>query len=490
MIAVYLTGDSMNSRQHRDRDAPRAALMSAILPGWGHAFIGQPRTAFGLYLIDLLLLASALVVVARFKLEVARLFFNPTALLVLMAMNVVLLIFRAIVVAGAYSMAPSGGARSRWWSAAFLIAALAVLVIPHAAFGYVAWHSYDVIRSVFQPSDPQASPPTSTSSTSSTTPPTTVPGATTTLPPTTTTTAPPPIWDGLERLNVLLLGADAGPGRRGTRTDTLILVSIEPSTGHVVMVSVPRQLSNPPLPAGMGIWDCNCVPDLITHVYYQAEMHPEAFPGPQEPPINAIKGTFEEIFGVPIHYYAMVTLQGFVDMVDALGGVTIDVPKTIVDETYPHEDGSVEHVVIEKGRQHLNGHLALAYARIRRHSDDFARMHRQRCVIGALVDQADPFTILRNFGRIAQAIKENVSTDIPQDKLDDFVDLLPKVSSNRIDSLRITRDEYSTGAAPGRVFYDIDRIRAETHDLMNDPDAARERLGLDDLQATCDQSFD
>lgn len=289
---------------------------------------------------------------------------------------------------------------------------------------------------------------------------------------------------------MVLLGADAGVGRRGTRTDTMIVVSIDPSAGNVAMFSVPRQLSNPPLPKGMGIWDCNCLPDLITHLYDAAERYPEAFPGPAEPPINAIKGSLQEIFGLPIHYYAMVNLEGFVGIVDALGGVTIDVPKTIVDETYPHENGSVQRVVIEAGTRHLDGHLALAYARIRRHSDDFARMHRQRCVLGAVVEQASPLSILRNFGSIAQAIKDNVSTDIPQDRLVDFVDLLPMVSTDRIDSLRITRAEYSTGAAPGRVFYDIDRIRADAQELMSDPAAARERLGLNGLDATCDQSFD
>ncbi len=476
----------------RAPSAPNAALLSAALPGWGHAYVGQARTAFGLYLIDLILVASVLVVLSRFQLEILKIWVSPDALLVLMGFNVVLLVFRAIVVAGSYTAAPAGGRPG--WAPAAMVLALLMLIVPHLGFGYLAWTQYDLIRSVFQdPEGPSAAPPETT---------TTLPGPNTTLttalgstttnvpPTTTTTTAAPLLWDGLERLNLVLLGADAGVGREGTRTDTMIVVSIDPTNGNVAMFSVPRQLSNPPLPEGMGIWDCNCLPDLITHLYDAAERYPEAFAGPGEPPINAIKGSLAEIFGIPIHYYAMVNLEGFVGIVDALGGVTIEVPKTIVDETYPHEDGSVQRVVIEAGRQHLNGHLALAYARIRRHSDDFARMHRQRCVLGAVVEQTSPLTILRNFGSIAAAIKEYVSTDIPQDRLVDFIDLLPLVSTARIDSLRITRAEYSTGAAPGRVFYDIDRIRADAHELMNDPAAARERMGLDGLDATCDQSFD
>lgn len=476
------------TRAGRAPSAPTAALFSAVLPGWGHAYVGQPRTAFGLYLIDLVLVASFLLVLTRFQIEVVKAWVSPDALLVLMAINVVLLVFRAIVVAGTYTVAPSGGTRP--WGPVALTLALFLLVVPHVAFGYFAWTQYDLIRTVFEdPDGPSAAPPETTTTLPGPTT-TTIPGAMTTIPPTTTTTAPPHIWDGLERLNLVLLGADAGAGRQGVRTDTMIVVSIDPATGHTAMFSVPRQLSNPPLPEGMGIWDCNCLPDLITHLYDAAERYPDAFPGPGSPPINAIKATLQEIFGIPMHYYAMVTLDGFVGIVDALGGVTIDVPKTIVDETYPHENGSVERVVIEAGRQHLDGHLALAYSRIRRHSDDFARMHRQRCVLGAVVEEASPLTILRNYGAVASAIKENVSTDIPQDRLVDFVDLLPKVSTDRIDSLRITRAEYSTGAAPGRVFYDLARIRADAQDLINDPEAARERLGLDALAATCDQSFD
>lgn len=475
----------------RAASAPNAALFSAALPGWGHAYVGQPRAAFGLYLIDLLFLASALVVLARFRLEAFKMWLSPDALLVLMAVNVVVLIFRAVVVAGSYTAAPLGGRRP--WAPVAMVFALLLLVVPHLGFGYYAWTQYDLIRSVFQdPGGPSAAPPeTTTTLPGPSTTVTTGPGSTTTtVPPTTSTTHAPLLWDGLERLNLVLLGADSGVGRTGTRTDTMIVVSIDPASGNVAMFSVPRQLSNPPLPTGMGVWDCNCLPDLITHLYDAAERYPDAFPGPGEPTINAIKGTLQEIFGIPIHYFAMVNLEGFVGIVDALGGVTIDVPKTIVDEVYPHENGSVQKVVIEAGRRHLDGHLALAYARIRRHSDDFARMHRQRCVLGAVAEQASPLAIMRSFGSIATAVKENVSTDIPQDRLADLVDLLPKVSTDRIDSLRITRAEYSTGAAPGRVFYDIDRIRADAQQLMNDPAAARERLGLDGLRATCDQSFD
>lgn len=476
------------------RSAWVAALASAAVPGWGQLYAGQRTRAYQLFVIDGLIVVTGAVAIGWYSLELVKLWVSPEALLVVMALNVVLLAFRAMASIDAFLS--SAFPRTPGLDQSLGVALTALLVfVPHLLVGYLAYTQYDLIESVFADPDPivvaadtttTTEAPATTSAGSVTT---TAVVTTTTLPLTTTTTVPP-LWDGLQRLNIVLLGADAGEGRRGLRTDTTIVVSLDPATGYTTMFSVPRDLSNAPLPDGMGVWDCDCFPDLITHLYDAGVRHPDAFPGPGEPPINAIKGALSEIFGIPIHYYAMVTLDGFVGVVDALGGVTIDVPKTIVDETYPHENGSTERVVIESGTQHLDGHLALAYARIRRQSDDFARMHRQRCVLGAVVDQTSPIDLIASFGELAEAVKQNVRTDIPQDRLVDFVELLPKVSTDRMATLRITRAEYKTGSAPGRVYYDIERIRADAQALMADPEEAmidQERLALDE---TCEGSFD
>lgn len=470
-----------------------ATLASSIFPGAGQLYLGDKRMGYWLLAIDAVVLTLLAVAVGWFQLELVKVWVSTEALVVISLLNVVVLVYRAMATTAAYSDAPGEPASPA--SVAGVAAAALLVVLPHLVVGYFAFVQYDLIESVFADPEPVAvgtttstttAPTTSLASTSTSA---TAPVTTTTMPPTTTTTEPP-IWDGLERLNVVLLGADAGEGRTGVRTDTTIVVSIDPASGYTVMLSVPRDLSNAPLPPEMGIWGCDCFPDLITHLYDAAERNPGAFPGPGEAPFNAIKGALGEIFGMPMHYYAMVTLDGFVGVVDALGGVTIDVPKTIVDETYPHEDGSTEHVVIEAGEQHLDGHLALAYSRIRRHSDDFARMHRQRCVLGAIVAQTGPLDIVANFGEIAEAVKQHVSTDIPQDRLVDFVDLVPRVSTDRIATLRITRAEYQTGGAPGRVYYDIGRIRSDAQALIADPQSAIDQLGLSPLDGTCDQSFD
>lgn len=463
-----------------------AALASAVLPGWGQMYAGDRYRGRQLLVIDGLMALVGVFALAWMRLDALKLWVSTTALGVMMVVNLVLLGYRWLAATHAYQSLPERGLR-RWQTNLFIGFAAIVLVVPHLAFGYYAATQHSLISSVFGGGGDEA--PVASGAELSTT--TTV--ATEVLSGalnqgSDTPAAASALWDGLERLNVLLVGADGGEGRTGLRTDTMIVVSLDPETGNAAMFSVPRDLSAVPLPDGMGIWDCNCFPEIITDMYVAAEANPDAFPGPDSPGINALKGAMSEMFGISIHHYALVTLDGFVDIVDALGGVTIEVPKTITDNEYPHENGTIESITIREGTRHLNGHEALAYARIRRQSNDFARMHRQRCVLEAVVEQSSPTEILFRFGAIAEALKRSLVTDIPEESLPDFIDLVPKLSTDRIASLRITRGDYKSGEGDRAVYYDIDQIRADAQALINDPDNARASLGLDSLDGTCDES--
>ena len=461
--------------------ASLAALASAVVPGWGQIYAGRPERGKRLLIVDGAIVALSLGAILWLRLDVLKLWVSTTALASMMVVNLVLLGYRWLVATDAYQ---SAGEPAPRWQTNLVIGVVAfVLVIPHLIFGYLTVTQYSLISSVFGGPEPVALPPETTTTTLSGDP---VLAPVTTMPAVVTaTTVGPALWDGLERLNIALLGADSGAGRQGLRTDTAIVVSLDPQTGDAVMFSVPRDLSNAPLPDGMGRWDCDCFPDLFTHLYDAGETNPAVFEGPDTPGINAVKGALGEMFGIPIHHYALVTLDGFVDIVDALGGVTIEVPVTIFDNEYPHEDGSIESMTIEAGTRHLNGHEALAYARIRRQSNDFARMHRQRCVLEAVVEQSSPTEILFRFGAIAEALKRSLVTDIPEERLADFIDLLPKLSTERIVSLQITRERYKSGEGDGRVYYDIERIRDDARALMENPGSALADLGLDSLDGTC-----
>ncbi len=433
--------------------------------------------------IDGVLVAALLVYVLRGELEIAKDWVRPGALAVMMLANLGLFSYRLIAARDAYYRA-GGTPRSR--SSSSLAAGLGIglaLLAPHAVFGYYDAVQYNLITTVFQDEDVAASNPPST------TPGATVLGGTITVP-ATTTAGPPPraIWDGLDRLNLLLLGGDAGAGRTGIRTDTMIVVSIDPAGGDIAMFSLPRNFVRVPLPPGHGIWDCNCFPKLLNDLYIEGAQRPDAFPGPGAPEVNAVKGGIGELLGIPIHYYVLVTLDSFVGIVDALGGVEMDVPFRIVDEIYPHEDGvTIESVVIEPGPQKLDGHFALAYARIRRHADDYARMSRQRCVLEALVKQSNPAEMVRAYPRIASVLEATLLTDIPISRLPDFIDLLPKVDTERITTIRFIPPTYVAGQDErGKDIPDVELIRHDVQVALNNPTAvAASELGLEALDETC-----
>lgn len=398
-----------------------------------------------------------------FQTEIVKAWASTDSLALVMAGNLVLLSFRAWAAYDAFVLASSGPDVGTSASLILVLFVWVVVLVPHVVLGYYNLVQTSLITEVFAEEETPREPAQ--------------PGVTTDP-----TVPPPVIWDGLERLNVLLLGTDVGAGRTDVRTDTMIVVSIDPDTGDIAMISLPRNFSGIDLAPGHGVWECDCFPQLLNDLYFVASENPDWFPGPGDPGPRALKSAIGHLLDLEIHYYAMVTLDGFVGIVDALGGVEIVVPNTIVDETYPHEDGvTIEHIVIEEGTQQLDGHLALAYARIRRHADDFARMNRQRCVLGAVMAQTNPLEFLASYGAIAEVLKETLETDIPQDRLVDFVDLLPLIRFDRVGVLHVDR-EYISGTEPGRTYYDQERIRLETAAILADPTAAHDGLSL---ESTC-----
>lgn len=480
------------SRSDTDPSSPSpwlAAVASAIVPGVGQFIAGDSRRGRLLVLVDVAILVVVFLWF-RDKTQFLIHWIKPTSLAIMMVANIVLLGYRLWAADDAYRIAKRRSSESGSAAAGpMLIAGLGLgllILLPHAWFGYVDLKQYDLLTSVFVSSD------TTTTTTVANTPPLTdATGSTITTVPTTTssTTANQSPWDGFERLNILLVGGDFGEGRTGIRTDTMITVSIDPSTGEAAMFSVPRNWTQSPLPEGMGVWDCNCYPELINELWIAGERWPDAFPGPGTPSENAVKGVISEFLGIPIHYYAMVNLDGFVDIIDALGGVEIYIPSTVVDEEYPSEDGkTTERIVIEEGLQKLDGHLALAYARTRNQDSDYFRMSRQRCVIEAVMDQADPTSLLLNFGKFVDVIKRSMTTDIPLDTLPSLVELIPKVDLDNVVSVRFIPPDYHLkfrdDGKPGRVA-NIDLVHEHVDLVIADPVRAVTELGLNQLDDVC-----
>ncbi len=240
-------------------------------------------------------------------------------------------------------------------------------------------------------------------------------------------------WGGLNTVSVLLLGGDYGPGRSGVRTDTAVLVRADIRTGDVVMFSLPRNLMNAQFPSDSPLHDL--YPDgfrgygddgnwMLNAIYGQVPLlHPGILGKSSNEGADAIKQAVEGSLGVSVDYYALVNLGGFKQLVDAMGGVTVDINEYVAVQG-DQSAGIPPEEWLEPGRaQHLDGYHALWFARGRYGSSDYSRMLRQRCLIGDIIDEADPVTLLRRYQALAKAGKAIVQTDIPARLLPAFVEL-------------------------------------------------------------------
>lgn len=255
-------------------------------------------------------------------------------------------------------------------------------------------------------------------------------------------------WAGVPRVNVLLLGSDAGEGRTGVRPDTIIVASIDTATGDTLLLSVPRNLEQPPFAPGSPgeqAWPegFDAEEGLINAVWTWGESNPQLFPGDPNPGLTATRDAVSGVLGLDIDYYAIVNLDGFQDFVDAMGGVTVDVQRDIpIGGGFNQITGRNNPVngYIRQGRRNLDGYEALWFARSRHQSDDYDRIRRQRCLIGAVIEQADPPRLALAFPRLAASAQDNVSTDIRRPELDAWVELALRVKDATVRSLPFTDD--------------------------------------------------
>ncbi|MEP7199894.1 MAG: LCP family protein [Chloroflexota bacterium] len=229
----------------------------------------------------------------------------------------------------------------------------------------------------------------------------------------------PSRWNGKERVNFLLMGVDLRPGERvGGLTDSMIIVSLDPDTKSVAMLSLPRDL-----------WVT--IPDHGENRINTAYAIGQRAKTPGGGPVLA-KRTVQANFGIPIHYYVMINFVGFRKLVDALGGLTIDVPKDIYDPTFPNDTYGVKPLFIAKGRQHMNGQQALDYARTRHVDSDFGRMKRQQQVLMAIKDQALRADIITKIPSLWALKEDAAQTDL---RLEDILTLARMAQDVRAENI-------------------------------------------------------
>lgn len=393
-----------------------AGALSLLVPGAGQLYLGARRRGLVLLAAAALALLLAAAVAAWLPVEIDR-----------RLVAGVLLVDLALLALRVFAVLDAG----RGAGATALTLLVTVTAIPHIAAGWVTTRSYDVLETVFANEEP---------------------GDVmhdrgllfTELPPLPRYVAPD-AWEValLERLGpgevrplessaqvvgtrkpaltrpwttILLLGTDEGPGNFGARTDTIILAAVQHGTGRAAAFGIPRNLAQVPL---------------------GREQRPSREPlnalyglnGGGAEGASALKQAVSNLLGIRVDYYALVNLLGFADLVDALGGVEIDVKERLHDEvTRPAWGEPKPKIDVVPGRTYrFYGREALAYVRSRKDSSDYTRMARQRCFLSALADQLDPVRVLRNFGSLAKTIETNVHTDIPLNRLPSLVRLVSSV---------------------------------------------------------------
>ena len=450
------------SRSAAFRRYLRLTLLGAALPG--SAFIASGRRRLGTVVLAVsialvLAVLGALLVFGPKQLGVA-LVARPEAMHWLgIALLVLAVLWVIVMIASQRSLEPrSLTFGQRALGAGLVVVLCSVVAAPLAVGSQAAFTTQDLVSSVVPAISYDANGRD--------------PGSMTT--PTVRDVNDP--WPGKSRINVLLIGGDWSNARAGlgVRTDSMIVASIDKATGQTVLFSLPRNLQHAPFPPGPfrmaypdGFYNADN-PDegLLNEVYDTVPVqHPELFPkGTRKPGVEALKLTVGEILGLDVDYYVMVNLGGFREAINALGGVYLNVhfPIPIRSKTLPNGTCSAPEGYVQPGQDRLlTGDEALWFARARcgggEMSDgDNDRMRRQRCVIGAIVNRLTPEQLLLRYQALAAEAKRVVSTDIPQQLLQPFVDLGGKVTQHPVKSLAFTGTTLKgTNARP-----DFERIRA------------------------------
>lgn len=265
------------------------------------------------------------------------------------------------------------------------------------------------------------------------------------------------------RYNILLLGVDPGADREGMRPDSISLVSVNAETGQSIIVGLPRELVNMPFPEdspmhqvypegyctenntyvptgdGQYCYTTGYLNSMITELEDSgspsyAGMYPEAAAQGSTPGIEAMKDAVWGATGLDVQFYVLIDMDGFSSLIDALGGVTIDVTQEIPLGGY--EDPDTGEWVdgdssIPIGTHHMDGATALLYARVRHglQNGDYDRMEHQRQLQAAILAQMDPLNVLQHFKDILASGADMVRTDIPSSMLGRFVDLAGKAKN-------------------------------------------------------------
>ncbi|MEZ5175636.1 MAG: LCP family protein [Acidimicrobiia bacterium] len=320
---------------------------------------------------------------------------------------------------------------------------------------------------------------------------------------------------GTDRITILLAGGDAGPGRGGLRTDSMMVATINPETGKAALFGFPRNLGHMPLPSGWGgafsgleqdilartqppggsttttltgssttvgeptttttmpFVSCNCFPEQLNALYPYTRRWTGTYPNEADPGMAALRDVLSNATGLRIDYFVLIDMAAFVDLVEAIGGVDVYVQEPLKAEVSPPREGDPWATVdVGVGWHHLDGFEALAYVRARHGSSDYVRMQRQRCMLRAVAAKSTPITLLRGLGGIVDALDGSMVTDLPVTFASDMLEMTAKLDFSDIVTVGFNPGYYApTVDVLGHPQPDIDRIRGKVASVIRDQDA-------------------
>jgi LCP family protein required for cell wall assembly len=439
---------SATAADDRRRPAWLGAALSFLFPGLGQALHGRRREAL-IFAVPIAILVLVVLAALLGILDPPRNTVLSSGFLIgVLLVNVAVFVWRSAAIAHAGLTGPRQAdaqvhpqvyARERRLAGAVVGGLLLVTVAMHAWVGVVVMQLDGTLSEVFTGRGIEVPPPAPTGPVESV-----APGA----------TEPPPEeyrWDGTERINILLLGTDAAPGREVELTDVILAVSVNPVDETAVMVSVPRDTGFVPLP-DTEIYPDARYPEKVNELMAEAVRDsetwcPDLADDAQACGVRTVQASIGLYLGMEIHHYALVDMSGFADLIDALGGLRLCLPGELVD---PEFDGSLENeevdepLVLPAGCHQYTGIDALAYARSRKGwielpdgtrepQSDFARAERQQAVLLVLrreLAEADTFLELPG---VLSAIGRTVSTDFPRDQAGDLASLVPLITGPDIE---------------------------------------------------------
>lgn len=515
-------------------EAERAALLSALFPGLGQWWSGSRRrgvlwaipAAAGLVLV----LAALLWVRSDGVAGMIEILVRPRWLWAVVVLNLTLVLARCAAVADAWWPLRQPGSQRAWALRGTALAVTLVMLVPHLVVHAYATEALALLDDVFAAEEVRSAAEreaeliargyddedfgptiTTTSSTTTTTRPAPIDPQDLVVPGTDPIREFGPLG---RRYTVLLAGGDFGPGRSDLRTDVMIVASLDMVGGTASLIGISRELADVPLPAAWAdtntmrsvqTWHedqayarvvaaaeadglepppqerepyCYCFYDRINYLHVLTSTWVRTFPDAPDPGMEALRQTLEVLLDIPIDAYVLVDFAGFVDLVDALGGVRVTVDVSLDSGYSPAREGEDPvRIDVDPGVHLLDGRAALAYVRDRAGTSDNERMRRQRCMIRELAASASGTTLLRQFPGISRAIRNSTTTTLPLELLPDVIEALSALDEGDIATLAIDYPAFTKGDNyMGLPIVVPSRVRAAVQDLFAGV-AAGETLG-------------